>query len=108
MTECRVVFSDFGKLTERASAEGERLVGETAAAIEAQVKARWSQTHLPIRVKGKPTKKYVLAGSRRRFYALFLEYGTVFQRPRPAMVPSAERAKVRFFAEARRLERKMR
>lgn len=105
---CRVVFDHFERFSEQANAEGERLVGETAEAIHAAVKSRWSDTRLPIRVRGKPRLKFIVAGSRRRFHAVFLEYGTVWRHPIPAMVPATERVRQRFFAEAKRLERVMR
>lgn len=107
----KVVFNDFPLHARLAHSAGERLVAETAKAIETEVTARWSWNHIPVgirRAAGENMNLSVVAGNRSRFHSIFLEYGTSFQSARPALVPAAERAKLRFFSEARRIVRRMR
>jgi hypothetical protein len=100
-------FCNFRHHARKARRAGEELVAETAQAIEDQVSARWIRTKVPVRQRGKGLLIKVVAGKKSRYYAVFLEYGTLDQNPQPAMVPAAERARKRFLDEARRIERKM-
>jgi hypothetical protein len=97
-------FPEFARHSKKFGAE---LVADTANEIEAAVKAKWASTKLPISMRtpsaGGKILAEVVAGSRKRFYAGFLEFGTVGQAPNPAMTGAAENARPGFLARAQAL-----
>jgi hypothetical protein len=100
-------FPDINERIERAAAD---MVAETANAIEADVSGTWSYTNIPVRVvnrtkTGQKIQAWVSAGSNKRFYAAFLENGTITVAPNPAMTPAAERHGSSFISRAKALER---
>lgn len=110
---CTIKKNDFPTMGEKLTRYGAELVAETASSIESDISARWSDLRIPVRLENKTSAggkilALVIAGDRKRFWAAFVENGTYFQAPRPAVTPAAERHAQTFFARARALERALR
>lgn len=88
---------------------GAELVEEVANAVEDHVWAVWGWTSIPIKTDtsgmGRRMLAIVSAGNRGRFYAGFLEFGTVGQAPQPAMTEAAENERAYFLSMATQIER---
>jgi hypothetical protein len=106
-------YNHFPDISDKIRKLGADLVAETASAIESDIAARWSDLRIPVRIinqtnAGGKILATVSAGDRKRFWAAFVENGTYFQAPRPAVTPAAERQAQSFHAKARNLERDIR
>lgn len=115
-SEVVIKFDRFKVFPEKIKEAGTRLVTETANAIKADAAQVWSFTDIPFRIRFRDRGTFaqeagnraeVIAGDTKHWYSLFLENGTQDQGARPAMTPAAERSAPRFFAEAKRLEKKL-
>lgn len=103
-SEARLVWSRIPAIAKIYDERAKELVDETAQEIATDVRSRWAHLSLPIRVRGSGKNRQVVAGSTKRFYAGFVEFGTEFQSAQPAMTPAAEAHRASFVASADRLE----
>lgn len=94
----------FNSFSDHCRKFGKDLVEETALDIESEVSAEWGWTRLPIYTRGPTGNRtitaMVIAGKRGRYYAPFLEWGTIDQAPHPAMTQAAEFHRQTFIVKA--------
>lgn len=72
-----------------------KLVADEAQAIKTEALSRRPDPKIDVVVRETAKGYQVRAGSRKRFWAAFMEWGTRYQAAQPFMTPAAERARSR-------------
>lgn len=85
--------------------ELEKLADEESSAIMMEAKTRAPYSKVGITKRQRSNRYEVVAGSRKRFWAGFVEWGTAQQPAQPFMTPAAEHAQQRISSRMRSLSK---